>query len=307
MEISSAASLKVIIAAITVAMLAAGVAEAPSKSSMHQIAIAYEKPKNPAHDQLRDLLVQARVLEQVQEILSPFRLPKTLPISIESCDGELDARYLYSEARIKVCYEYLHDIWKDLPPDTTASGVAPIDAIVGPLADVFFHEFGHAIFDLHKIPVLGREEYAADTVSAMLMLSVGKDEARRLIMGAAYWYTDDLETAITLKPSEFAGVHGTPHQRYFNLVCIAYGANQEMFGDLVEKGFLPKERAEDCKSEFQQAERAFNLLIRPHMDQSRAMRAFGKRWMPDASIQPPRLPKPEPESAPEDNATPSTN
>ena len=181
MEISSAASLKVIIAAITVAMLAAGVAEAPSKSSMHQIAIAYEKPKNPAHDQLRDLLVQARVLEQVQEILSPFRLPKTLPISIESCDGESDARYLYSEARIKVCYEYLHDIWKDLPPDTTASGVAPIDAIVGPLADVFFHEFGHAIFDLHKIPVLGREEYAADTVSAMLMLSVGKDEARRLI------------------------------------------------------------------------------------------------------------------------------
>jgi hypothetical protein len=66
MTIPSAASLKIIIAAITVAMLAAGVAEAPSKSSMHQIAIAYEKPKNPAHDRLHDLLVEARVLEQVQ-------------------------------------------------------------------------------------------------------------------------------------------------------------------------------------------------------------------------------------------------
>jgi Putative metallopeptidase len=305
MEISSAASLKVIIAAITIAMLAAGVAEAPSKSSMHQIAITYEKPKNPAHDRLHDLLVEARVLEQVQEILSPFRLPKRLPISIEGCDGESDARYLYSEARIKICYEYLDEIWKDLPTDTTAGEVALVDAIVGPLADVFFHEFGHALFDLHQIPVLGREEYAADTMSAMLMLSVAKGQARRLIMGAARWYTDDLETPLTFKPADFSGVHGTPHQRFFNLLCIAYGANQEMFRDLVEKGYLPEERAEDCKSEFRQAERAFNLLIRPHMDQSVATRVFGKRWMPEVGIQPPHLPNPG--SGPPDNSTLSTN
>ena len=77
-----------------------------------------------------------------------------------------------------------------------------------------------------KSPVLGREENAADTMSAMLMLLLAKGEARRLILGAAYWYTDDLETAITLKPSEFSAVHSTPHQRFFNLICIAYGAHQ---------------------------------------------------------------------------------
>jgi len=306
MKIASTASLQVIVAAITLATATAAAAEtATLPSSTHQIAIAYEKPKNAAHEHLHDFLVQARVLEQVQEILSPFRLPKRVPISIESCDGESDARYVYSEARIKVCYEYIDEIWKDLPTETTAPGVAPIDAIVGPLADVFFHEFGHALIDLHNIPVLGRDEYAADTVSAMLMLLMAKDEARRLIMGAAYWYTDDLETTVTFKPSDLSGVHGTPHQRFFNLLCLAYGANQEMFGDLVEKGFLPEERAEDCKSEFQQAAHAFNVLIRPHMDQSLASEVFGKRWMPDVSLEPPRLPKPEPSTA--DVSTPSTN
>ena len=306
MKIASAASLQVIVAAITLALHTAAAAEtATLPSSTRQIAIAYEKPKNPVHERLHDFLVEARVLEQVQEILSPFRLPKRLPISIESCDGELDARYVYSEARIKVCYEYIDDIWKDLPTETTARGVAPIDAIVGPLADVFFHEFGHALIDLHKIPVLGRDEYAADTVSAMLMLLVAKDEARRLIMGAAYWYTDDLETTVTFKPTDLSGVHGTPHQRFFNLLCIAYGANQEMFGDLVEKGYLPEERAEDCKSEFQQAAHAFNVLIRPHIDQSLAGEVFGKRWMPDVSLEPPRLPKPDSSTA--DISTPSTN
>jgi hypothetical protein len=299
------ASLKIIIAAIALAMPTAVAAETSPASSTHRIVIAYEAPKNPAHERLRDLLVEARVLEQVQEILSAFRLPKPLPISIEGCDGESDARYLYSEARIKVCYEYLDDIWKAAPAETTAVGITPIDAIVGPLADVFFHEFGHALFDLHKIPVLGREEYAADTTSALLMLLLAKGEARRLIMGASYWYTDDLETAVTLKPAEFSSVHGTPHQRFFNLLCIAYGSNHEMFGDLIEKGYLPKERAEDCKSEFQQATHAFNLLIRPHLDEALAKQVFGKPWMPDANLAPPRLPNTD--AATHDGSTSSTN
>jgi hypothetical protein len=74
---------------------------------------------------------------------------------------------------------------KTMPPETTAAGVTPIDAIVGPLFDTSLHEFAHALFEMLRVPVLGREEDAADQVSAYIMLQLGKVEARRLIETSA--------------------------------------------------------------------------------------------------------------------------
>ena len=110
------------------------------------------------------------------------------------------------------------------------------DAIVGSLINVFFHEVTHALFDILQIPVLGPEEEAADTVSAILMLLISKEEARRMIIaGAAYIYKDDLKSDVTLQLADFSDSHSTPQQRFFNLLCIAYGVNQEMFSELVKK------------------------------------------------------------------------
>jgi hypothetical protein len=51
-----------------------------------------------------------------------------------------------------------------MPVETTVDGVAPLDALVGPLLDTCLHEFAHAIFEMLRVPVLGREEDAADQV-----------------------------------------------------------------------------------------------------------------------------------------------
>ncbi len=51
---------------------------------------------------------------------------------------------------------------------------------------MFLHESGHAVFDLLKLPVLGREADAADLFSAYVMLQLGKEGARTLILGSAY-------------------------------------------------------------------------------------------------------------------------
>jgi hypothetical protein len=185
-----------------------------------------------------------------------------------------------------VCYEYLDDLWKNVPKSTTPAGVAPIDALIGPFVDVFLHEAGHVIFKGLNIPLFGREEDAADQLSTYLMLRFNKEEARRLVLGSAYQYKSDMSSpAITMAQRSFADEHGTPAQRFFNLLCMAYGADPRLFADVVDKKFLPEDRAVGCEHEYAQVSRAFNTLIGPYIDRGLA-RKLHKRWLPPVSTAP---------------------
>src|SRR5688572_4691373 len=72
---------------ITVAAVPAQEASKPN-----QINISYEVPKNPKHQRIYKRMQERRSLENLQEFLRPFRLPRTLKIELAGCDGEADAK-----------------------------------------------------------------------------------------------------------------------------------------------------------------------------------------------------------------------
>jgi hypothetical protein len=49
----------------------------------------------------------------------------------------------------------------------------------------------------------------------------------------------------------------------------------------VSEGYLPKERAEWCFEEYEQLEDAFEMLIRPHIDQELADQIRDQTWLCD--------------------------
>ena len=146
--------------------------------------------ENPAHQPIYEQLKQVRALERLQTLLSPFRLPHPLFLKVSGCDGVSNA--WYDEGFVTVCYEFLTDILKNALEKTLPSVITQDDAILGPFMDVFLHETGHAVFDQLKVPVLGREEDAADLFSVYIVLQMGKEDARRLILGNAYQYKEDV-------------------------------------------------------------------------------------------------------------------
>lgn len=254
----------------------AAVAQKSSKLRPDRIQISYVPPKNPAHEAVARELKERKVLEKFKEFLSPVRLPRTLMLKLEGCDGESNA--WYDEDAITVCYEYIDDVLKNAPKETTPLGITRADVILGSTLEVFLHEFGHAAFDYLQVPIMGREEDAADQFAAYILLQFAKSDARRLITGAAFTYNFEAHQPST-KKNPFADEHGLPAQRFYNILCMAYGADEKLFADAVDKGILPKERAEGCADEYELLARSFKKLIGPYIDQGRAKAVLAKRWL----------------------------
>ena len=188
--------------------------------------------------------------------------------------------------RVKISYvppsnpahQHIYEVLRNAPDVTTAAGVTPQDAIVGPTIEVFFHEIGHAIFDLLKVPILGREEDAADQVASYGMLRLDKDIVHQTVAGVAYMYGHEMKSD-TPGIEQFADAHGVSAQRFYNLLCMAYGKDSKLFADLVEKKYLPESRAEGCADEYKQVDYAFKKLIYPYIDQAQVKKVQPKKLL----------------------------
>lgn len=247
------------------------------------IDIVYAVPTSPAQMPGYERLRKRQVLEYLREFLSPLRLTRRLTIATQSC-GRVNA--FYSNDRVTICYEYLDLMRQAAPRTTTAEGVTYDDAVVAAFVSVTLHEVSHAVFDILQIPILGREEDAADQLAAFIMVQFGKNVARRTIAGKAHlWDFAGSKRPTTTKRS-YADVHGTDYQRFYNVLCMAYGHDPANFDDFVKQNILPAARARRCRLEYRKVEYAFRKLIMPHIDRTAMERIRRVEWVRPEDGQP---------------------
>src|SRR5262249_52612281 len=220
---------------------------APQAGQSGQISVEYVPTNNSSFQDVYALLRQHNALEKINEILSPFLFPEQLTIEATEC-GAVNSYYQRKNFKptVTICYEFLKRMVELLPTETTPAGLTPTDAAVGQFFWVTFHEVGHAAFDMFNVPIFGHEEDAADNFATFIMLQFGKGQARRLIGGAAWaWraYLGDYQKnpVVQTRLAAFATDHGLPQERFYNLICLAFGANSQVFADFAS--FLPPARS----------------------------------------------------------------
>jgi len=281
--------------AVVVALLTTGALTMPARAAgeAHQgsIQISYEVPKDPALKNAYDIARGANALEMLRLILLPFKLPEDLYIKAVSCNGIPNAYFFREDDKptIRICYEYLRSVRETIPKEPTPEGITPREAFVGQLLFTIAHEFGHAAFDIYNLPVLGRQEDAADQFAAWLLLQFGGERAHRVIRGAAWAYNQYFKNLkdnpkVTVPLAALSSDHGTPAQRFYNLACISYGYDAKVFAVVVERGYLPAARAKVCEYEYSNLSYAIKTLIGPHMDKELADKVMAISWFspPDA-------------------------
>jgi hypothetical protein len=238
--------------------------EPASHSVVLPVKVAYQETRNPSHVAIRSDLRDRRFLERIAEVLGVVQLPRPLTLSLADCDGTANAWYDPDDGTVTFCYEYLAEI-RAKAAEAGRDPLAARDAADGAAVFILLHEAGHAVFDLLEVPLLGSEEDAADVFATVVLLRLGRDVALRVLQGAARNFALD---AHARRPDEgdFADEHGLDAQRYYNILCLAYGSDPDFFANAVKVGRLPGDRAEGCSQEYHQALFGMQKLIAPSVD-----------------------------------------
>lgn len=185
-----------------------------------------------------------------------FVLPARVGMRFSEC-GEANAFYEPDSRIVSICLE-LPDAIETVLRDQYIEEDALVEAMSGALLVVVLHEVGHALVDVLDLAVTGREEDAVDQLAAWVLIESGETNA--LLGAAASYYSEEAPGALA-----FADEHSLDSQRYFNLVCWAYGADPGAGADLIEHWELPPERAGRCQDEYRRLDSAWSRLLASHI------------------------------------------
>ena len=212
--------------------------------------------------EVADELAKERFLEDIAvELDKALVVQPKLTLRLAEC-GEANAYYDPDTRTIDLCLELLTDLRESFAGAYESEDDVD-DAVAGAFVFYLFHELGHALIDALELPVIGREEDAADQLAAWVLIDA--DEGNQAVIDAATSFYGDEDDKVEVEETDFADEHGLDRQRYFNMVCWVYGSDPDANEDLVDDGWLPEARADLCQAEYQQLDRSWSKLLEGHL------------------------------------------
>ena len=245
------------------------VAPAPPAPDRGDFKVVYEKVKNPDNRELQEIFRGTQLLEETAKALNEkLALPADVTISPREC-GAADATYEADRRRISICYELVGGFAElflrasGKAPDASQAGAAVAAATLFAL----FHETGHALIDLYKLPVAGRPEEAADQIATLVLLGSGKEGGTTAVDSASTLLAQarNAEVKAQLAKVPFWSGHGFDEARLADILCWAYGRDPEAFQELVGDGTLPAARATGCAAESAAMAKAWAEPLAPYL------------------------------------------
>ncbi|MFM2252876.1 MAG: hypothetical protein RJB68_1213 [Pseudomonadota bacterium] len=242
-------------------MVFAGTSYAQSFIPVYQ---PLEQIKNSELRQLQADWRNAQILEEMATQLSnQFRLSQPLKIGLGEC-GVSNAKYRSDMKFVQICLELIPDLTSRIAREqgNRLNRESMTRTVMGALVFIIFHELGHALIDIENLPVLGKEEDAADTISTYLILQ--KPALAEIGVAGGLFFFGRQTTLIPgfFSQDHLSDEHGLNPQRAVNLACAAYGKDPQRFGWAIQTARVTNNRAIRCTNEYIQLERSVSGLLR---------------------------------------------
>jgi hypothetical protein len=208
----------------------------------------------------------------IPPLLAPSR--RDLPVGIMTCalllvSGAAFGKPAQSgslpfETRVKEVVRALRDnpYLKNL---SETQRMDRVEFVVSNTLFVLLHEIAHVMVDDMKLPVLGREEDAADTFATLTMLKMGTSFPQRVLAHAPKgWFLSDRRDRDTGAEPIYYGEHNLSQQRAYQIVCLMIGFDSEKFKSLADEIKMPEYRQESCKQDYAKVSRSWDMVLKPH-------------------------------------------
>ena len=130
-----------------------------------------------------------------------------------------------------------------------------------------YHEIGHMLVGQLGLPVLGKEEDAADALATILLLTDDNDEDsyNALVDAADGWYFNAVNsTGSTLEDLSYYDDHSLSIQRAYAMACFMVGKDPEAFVDTAESYDFDADQQTACAGTYEQAFDAWESVLEPH-------------------------------------------
>ena len=169
------------------------------------------------------------------------------------------------EARLQATVEAIstHPRVKDVPP---AKLKATTEFTVGNMLFVLLHEMAHGLITDLGLPVLGREEDAADGFATVTMLEMKTEFTHGTLVNAAKsWMISAQRSRENGESVVYYDAHGLDFERAYNIVCLMVGSDPDQFEDLANETHMPEDRQGTCIGDYSNASWSWNKALTPYM------------------------------------------
>ena len=234
-----------------------------SNSTDNNVRIRYNKPATAELSGIASQLKANSVISDVIALINEqFSLPEPLAIVFGAADGPL---YDYDANEILIPYTFLEQVANRFKAaDYANPDISIAEATNDALVHTLFHELAHALIAIHQLPVVGKEEDAADSLAAVLSIEYFSNGAEIAISAADLFYLEssDIEE---FEEADFWDEHSLDLQRYYATLCHVYGSDPKKYAYLLEDTGFSQERADFCINEYDSAVTNWLALLAPYM------------------------------------------
>ncbi len=228
-----------------------------------EVEVVYQPPRGGENRIGRELLEASETKAVASGLAKTFELPN--PLLVKGVNGIGGGPFYNPEDNsITLPYGFAALIFKVESESNAGESEYELGERIGAINSfIFAHEFGHALIANYELPVLGKEEDAADAISTVLLLSV-PNGAQYAASAAAFW-ADFSGRQEPPAVAEFADQHSLDLQRAFDILCWTAGSSQVSYEEVGELEALPTSRLETCPGEYEQLATSFKAEVDPHL------------------------------------------